>query len=146
MSARERFFVLALGSKALEAGLRRVSGVDRARVEVVELTFDVALELQTVLPLERAQFVDFAFECRTLLVELLQLNTLLGLGFGNDARRSGVSFSNQGIALFSAFLDVLFVQAASQLQQVGRAGRLVDRRRDDGGNRSGNGLDGNGLG
>jgi hypothetical protein len=53
-----------------------------------------------------------------------------------------VAFSDQGVALLGAFLDVLFVQAASQLQQVGRAGRLVDWC---GGDRSGDGFDHDGL-
>src|SRR5947208_13902576 len=65
---------------AVRAGVHDVRGV-----ELAELALDVVLELLAVLALERAQLVDPVLEERALLVERVDLLTLLRLRVGDDA-------------------------------------------------------------
>src|SRR5439155_6112523 len=72
----------------------------------------------------RAELVDAVLEAGALLVEGADLRTLLRFGFGDDAGGGGMAFRDQRVALLDAFLDVLLVQPACQLQEVVGAVRV----------------------
>src|SRR5215207_2609561 len=138
-------FAARSAAKALE-GRRRLlcgqaRGTDRRRealvagdlhrscgVELAQLPLDVVLELRAVVALEDPQLVDALLERNALLVEDADLRTLLGLGLGDDARRGGVAFGDERIALLDAFAHVLLVETSCELQQVRRRRLLVEVR------------------
>src|SRR6187402_112677 len=94
-------------SKALEGRCRLLGGEalvarnghGRGRVEVTQLTLDVALQLLAVVALEGTEFVDALLERQALLIEDAHLLALLGLGLGHDACGGRVPLGDERIAL-----------------------------------------------
>src|SRR5690606_8182478 len=110
-------------------GVRR-----RLLVEVAQLALDHRAELAAVVALELAEFGDATLERVALALETSGFLTLLGLGFGADARHLGLGVLDELLALGLALGDVLVVQTLGELDDAGggAGGRsLGDRSRLD---------------
>jgi hypothetical protein len=86
--------------------------------EVAELTLDVCTQTCPVLGLEGAQPGYALFERRAFDLSISCQLLSAGLGIRQDPGRSGVTLSNQSIALFNALTNVLLVQTTRQLKHV----------------------------
>ncbi|OEI70060.1 hypothetical protein Cus16_0681 [Curtobacterium sp. ER1/6] len=152
--------MVLVGTTSVAEALRRrrrggETGLLGARTtQLVELPLDVALELRTVVTLERAELVDLALELALLLLEHRDTLTVRVLGVGDDLALLGLglvhetgglrgALGDERVALLDALADVLLVETTGEREEVrGALGVLVggDRRRGGSGGRDRRGL------